>query len=271
MRISVSIIFLLLLQGAFATPSVAIEDLPQPLQEVRFDQQLGKLVPLELPFRDTEGRDVVLADYFGEKPVVLALVYFECPMLCTMVLNGLTAALKTIDFTPGQEFEVVAVSFDATETPELAAANRAGYLQRYGRPETEDGWHFLTGEQDAIQELTDSVGFKYVYDEESGQFAHAAGIMILTPDGRLARYFYGVEYPARDIRLGLVEAADEKIGSFSDQVLLYCFHYDPVVGGYTAVTMNIVRLAALATMLAIGLFVLVHLRRDRKQQLTMKA
>lgn len=255
-----------LAQQPFVTSAAEQQKLPGPLSEVGYDQRLGETVPLDLEFRDETGRAVALGDFFGERPVILALVYYECPMLCTMVLNGLTTSLRAIDFDPGNEFEVVVVSFDSREGAVEAANARKTWLERYDRPGSESGWHFLTGDEASIRRLTDSVGFRFVYVEEDDQFAHAAGILALTPEGRLARYFYGIEYSARDIRLGLIEAADEKIGSVVDQVLLYCFHYDPTTGTYSAAAMNLVRLGALVTMLALGIFLLVNWRRDREHQ-----
>jgi protein SCO1/2 len=237
---------------------------PQPLADVRFEQRLGESVDLDLPFVDEEGREVKLGDYLGDRPAVLALVYYRCPMLCTLVLNGLTQSLKTLTFNPGEEFDVVVVSFDPRETPDLAAGTKSEHLNRYGRPGTEGGWHFLTGPEESIRDLTGSVGFHYAFDPEQGEFAHAAGIVLLTPEGRLARYFYGIEYPPRDLRLGLVEAADETIGSLVDQVLLYCFRYDPTTGKYSAVVMNIVRLGAVITVLVLGLFLTAAWRIERR-------
>lgn len=263
------LVWLAALPAAGQQPQVITKEqrgLPGPLAEVGYDQRLGETVPLDLELMDETGRTVKLGDFFGERPVVLALVYYECPMLCTMILNGLTTSLRAIDFDPGREFEVVVVSFDSREGAAEAAAARETWLPRYNRPGTESGWHFLTGDEASIRRLTDSVGFRFVYVEEDDQFAHAAGILALTPQGRLARYFYGIEYSARDIRLGLIEAADEKIGSMVDQVLLYCFHYDPSTGTYSAAAMNLVRLGALVTMLILGAFLLVHWRRDRRQQ-----
>jgi protein SCO1/2 len=239
---------------------------PGPLAEVGFDQRLGESVPLDAVFADERGERVTLGDYFGDRPVIMALVYYECPMLCTMVLNGLTSTLGVLEFDPGREFEVVVVSFDTRETPTDASSTKATYLARYDRPGTEAGWHFLTGDEESIQRLTQSIGFRYVWVPESNQFAHAAGIVALTPEGQIARYFYGIEYAPRDVRLGLIEAADNQIGSLVDQILLYCFHYDPVVGKYSAVTMNIVRIAGAATVLALGSFLFLQWRRDRRRR-----
>jgi protein SCO1/2 len=240
------------------------EDLPTELEDVGFDQRLGEMVPLDLRFTDETGRDIELGSLFGERPVLLALVYYDCPMLCPMILEGLTKALRPLTFDPGKEFEVVVVSFDARETAAMAAATKATHLERYGRPGTETGWHFLTGSEASIEALTDTVGFRFTYSPKTDQFAHTAGIVALTPEGQVARYFYGVEYPPKSVRLGLVEAADNKIGSVVDQVLLYCFHYDPETGTYTAVAMNIMRLGALVTVALLGLFLLIQLKRERR-------
>jgi protein SCO1/2 len=238
--------------------------LPKPLDQVGFDQRLGQPVPAELRFRDETGRQVRLADYLGRKPVVLVLAYYECPMLCTMVLNGLVGSLRALEFSAGREFDIVTVSFDPREPPALAAAKKSGYLSRYGRAGAAAGWHFLTGAEPEIQSLTRAVGFRYVYDPESDQFAHASGIVILTPDGRIARYLYGVEFAPRDLRLGLVEASANRIGSVVDQVLLFCFHYDPKTGRYSAAALGSVRIGAALTVAALGLFVASMVRRERR-------
>ncbi len=225
--------------------------LPPALEGVGIDQKLNAQIPLELAFHDEYGRQVRLSSFFGERPVLLALVYYQCPMLCTQVLNGVEMSLKAISFNPGRDFEVVVVSFDPNDTPELAAAKKRNYLRRYGRPDTANGWHFLTGEPANIKALTDAAGFRYRWDAASRQFAHASGIFLLTPEGRISRYFYGVEYPPRDLRLGLVEASRRKIGNAVDALLLFCYHYDPATGKYGALVMNILRLGA-GAFLALG-------------------
>jgi protein SCO1/2 len=237
---------------------------PPGLEGVGIDQRLNEQVPLNLTFKDEQGKTVKLGDYFHEgRPVILNLVYFQCPMLCTEVLNGLTSALKVIRFTPGKEFEVVTVSIDSRETPQLAANKKAMYLKKLGNPSAGQGWHFLTGTQPQISELASAVGFRYRYDEKLGQFAHAAGIMLITPTGKIAQYYYGVEYSAKDMRLGIVEASQNRIGSLADQVLLYCYHYDPRTGRYGATITNVIRLAGLATVIVLG-SVLVLLFRSEK-------
>jgi protein SCO1/2 len=242
--------------------------MPGPLKEVRYDQRLGGQVPLDLPFRDEAGRAVKLGDYVGgvgRRPALLVLAYYHCPMLCDMVLQGVETSLKPLSLEPGKDFDVVVASIDSKETPALAAAKKQGILERYGRPRTAAGWHFLTGPQPSIERLTHAVGFRYVYDPQRNQFAHAAGVVILTPEGRISRYFFGLEYPARDVRLGLIESAGGKIGGLADQILLYCFHYDPVIGRYSAATLNIVRLAAVATVAGLVLLIVLLRRRETAQ------
>lgn len=253
-----------------ATPRSAVqpaETMPGPLADVDFDQRLGERVPLDLPFRDEAGTTVRLGDYFGRRPVLLAFVYYGCPMLCGMVQSGLVTNLRAVDFDPGRDFEVVVVSFDHRETPAMAAEAKRQATKRYARAGTDGGWHFLTGDEASVRALTGAAGFEYVYDAARDEFAHASGILLLTPEGRLSRYFYGVEYPARDLRLGLVEASGEKIGTPVDQLLLYCFHYDPTVGRYSAVAMNILRLAAALTVLGLGLLVVLLKRREGRRHL----
>ena len=238
---------------------------PEMLKNVGIDQRLNEQVPLDLTFRDETGGDVQLGEYFGSKPVVLALVYYECPMLCNQVLNGLVGSLSALSFSAGQEFNVVTVSFDPRERPELAAEKRKTYLHRYGRKGAENGWHFLTGDQAAIDRLTQAVGFRYAFDQDSNQFAHASAIMVLTPQGKLSHYFYGIEYAPKDVRLGLVEASAGKIGSPVDQLILYCYHYDPTTGKYGPVIMNIMRLGGILTVLGVVILVLVLQRRRRSR------
>jgi protein SCO1/2 len=238
---------------------------PKILQNVGFDQHLDRQVPLDLPFVDDDGRPVRLGDFFGDKPVILVLAYFRCPMLCTEVLNGLVRGMLDMRFDAGKEFRVVTVSFDPREKPELAAAKKHSYVERYGRPGATDGWHFLTGEPEAIRRLTEAVGFRYTYDPRHDQFAHASGIMLLTPGGKISRYFYDVNYSGRDLRLGLVEASQGKIGNRVDQVLLYCFHYDPVEGKYGAAVMNFVRLGGVLTVVSLVTLVGLLLYQDRRK------
>ncbi len=243
-----------------ATP---VPGLPDELLEVAFDQKIGDPVPLDLRFRDESGAEVPLAHFFGTRPVVLSLVYYECPMLCSMALNGLTRSLRVVDLGIGSDFDVLTVSFDPDDTPELARAKKESYVRQLGEPSAAEGWHFLTGDPSAIDALTSAVGFRYVYDEDSGQYAHAAGVVVLTPDGVIARYFFGIEYAAKDLRLGVVEASKGTVGSVVDQVLLYCFQYDPTTGTYSAVVLRIVRLAGIVSLLAFALLFWILRRRER--------
>ena len=238
--------------------------LPELLTDIGLDQQLDAQVPPDLRFRDEAGREVRLGDYFGRKPVILTLVYYECPMLCTQVLNGLTSALGVLSFSIGQEFDIVTVSFDPKETPELAAAKKAAYLDRYKREGAGRGWHFLTGDERSIAALTKVVGFRYAYNSSIDQYAHVSGIMVLTPEGRLSRYFYGIEYGPRDVRLALIEAADRRIGTPADQLLLYCFHYDPKSARYSLAIMRLVRTLGVATVLAMVGGIVTLRRRERR-------
>jgi protein SCO1/2 len=240
--------------------AIAASVLPAAVRNVGLDQKLNEQVPLNLVFRDDSGREQPLASYFTGRPVVLALVYYQCPMLCTQILNGLVMSLRTMSLESGQDFDVVAVSIDPTETPELAARKKIEYIKRYTRGSA--GWHFLTGAEPQIKQLAQSVGFRYAYDPKTKQYAHASAIMVLTPAGRLSRYFYGIEYPPRDLRLGLVEASENKIGTPVDQVLLYCYHYDPSTGKYSAIVMNIVRLAGILTLLIFVLLLIWLWRSD---------
>ncbi len=235
------------------------------LENVGIDQRLGEQLPLDLTFRDESGADVRLGDYFGKRPVVLTLVYYSCPMLCNQVLNGLTSALDVISFDIGKEFEVVTVSFDPRETAELARNKKETYIQWYKRPGASGGWHFLTGDKASIDKLTEAAGFHYKFDPATNQFVHATGIMLATPEGKLARYFYGIEYAPKDLRLGLIEASEKRIGNPVDRLLLYCFHYDPSAGKYSAVAMNILRLAGVATLAGL-VATLWLLRRKRASQ-----
>jgi protein SCO1 len=237
---------------------------PPGLEGVGIDQRLNEQVPLNLTFKDEQGKTVQLGDYFHEgHPVLLNLVYFRCPMLCTEVLNGMTSALKVIRFVPGKEFEVVTVSIDPRETPQLAADKKEMYLKKLGNPEAANGWHFLTGEPPQIAALAAAVGFRYHFDPKLDQFAHAAAIMLITPTGKVAQYYYGVEYSAKDMRLGIVEASQNKIGSLADQVLLYCYHYDPRTGRYGATITNIIRLAGLTTVIALGSSLVMLFRKEK--------
>jgi protein SCO1/2 len=235
---------------------------PPRLENVGIEQHLDAQVPRDLTFRDEAGKTVKLGDYFGHKPLILNLVYYNCTMLCGEALAGLASAMRLVKFDVGNEFDVVTVSFDPRETPEMAAAKKKDYVGRYGRPNAASGWHFLTGQPDSINALTKAVGFQYQYDAKTNQFAHATAIMVLTPQGRISRYFYGVDFPPKDLRMGLVEASQGKIGNAVDAVLLYCYHYDPEIGKYGAMVANILRLAAAATILFMGTFLFILWRLD---------
>lgn len=237
---------------------------PKLLNDVSIEQKLDSQLPLDATFKDENGRDVKLGDYFGKKPVVLALVYYECPMLCTEVLNGMTASLRLLKFDVGKEFNVVTISFDPKETPKLALAKKKAYVQRYDRPGADQGWHFLTGPQTSIAAVTNAVGFHYAWDNNSQQFAHATAIFVITPQGKVAQYFYGVEYSPRDLRLGLIQASQNKIGTLVDQVLLYCYHYDPRSGKYGAIVSRIISIAGAVTVVFLGGFLILMFRLEPK-------
>jgi protein SCO1/2 len=238
---------------------------PPGLKNVGIEQRLNEQVPLGLVFRDESGKTVTLRDYFGPKPVILNLVYYKCPMLCSEVLSGLVSALKILKFDVGNQYNVLTVSFNPRETPDLAAAAKAQYLKRYGRPGAAEGWHFLTGPEPSITALAQAVGFEYQYDAQTDQYAHATAIMILTPDGRVAQYYYGVEFAPKDLRLGLIQASSGKIGNLVDEVLLYCYHYDPATGKYGAVITRILKLSGIATIVLIGGMVWILFRLGSAQ------
>ncbi len=238
---------------------------PPILSKVGITQNLNARIPPDLLFRDEAGKSVRIGDFFGRKPIVLSLVYFDCPALCTEVLNGELRTMKAISLDLGKDFDAVTVSFEPKDTPALARAKRDVYAGQYGRPGAVDHWHFLTGEQQSIDALTNVVGFRYAYDSSIRQYAHAAAILVLTPDGRIDRYFYGVIYPARDLRLGLVEASEGKIGTLTDHALLYCYQYDPMTGKYGVVVMNVLRAAGGLTVLLLGIFMTMMFLRERKK------
>jgi len=241
----------------------ASSGLPPVLVNVGFEPPLNGQMPLDVAFRDETDHGVMLRDYFGhQKPVLLALVYYGCPMLCDQVEQGVVGSLKMLSFNAGRDYEVVFVSFDPRETADMAARKKEAAISRYGRRETATGWHFLTGSKESIDAVTKAANFRYSFDERSGIFAHASGILLLTPDGRISRYFYGVEYPSRDVRLGLIDASAGKIGSPIDHLLLYCFQYDPSGARYSAAILRIVRLGGIATIVAIGAGILLFRRRE---------
>jgi protein SCO1 len=254
------------LLAAFLAPLAASAgqmSLPPELVGVGLDQKLNQQVPSDLTFRDESGSTVVLGQYLTGKPVILTLVYYQCPMLCTLVLNGLVRSLRGIGLRPGRDFEIVTVSFDSKESAALAAEKKARYVERYGSPDAAQAWHFLTGDDSSIARLTTAVGFRYRFDSKTGQFVHPSAIVVLTPQGRVSRYFYGVDYPARDLRLGLVEASAGRIGSPVDRALLFCYHYDPATGKYGVVVWGLVRLLSCLVLGMLLVFLWKMFRRDR--------
>src|SRR3984893_15029141 len=248
-------------QGIMAPPASVL--LPG-LKNIGIEQHLDEQIPPDLAFRDETGQAVRLGDYFGKKPMVLNLVYYQCPMLCGEVLSGLEKALRVLRFDVGKEFDILTVSFDPRETPDMATKKKAEFLKRYGRPGAAGGWHFLTGRQQSIDALTKAAGFQYQYDAKTGQFAHATAIMLLTPEGKIAQYYYGVEYAPKDLRLGLIQASENKIGGLADQVLLYCYHYDPTTGRYGAIVSRVLQLSGLVTILVLGIFMTVLIRHGSR-------
>ena len=246
------------------TSGIVASNVPPQFKDVTFAQQLGKKLPLDLHFTDETGRDVALGEYFGSRPVVLAFVYYQCPMLCTQVMNGISSALKVLTFAPGKDFDIVLVSFDPRDTPEAANAKKRAHLDHWAARGTANGWHFLTGTEASIRQATAAAGFTYQWDAQTNQFAHVSGLLVATADGTLSRYFYGVEYSPRDLRLALIESGNGKVGSVVDELLLYCFQYDPSHGRYGAVFMNIMRLASALTVCFIGGFILLMRRREMR-------
>ena len=235
---------------------------PPGLKNVGIQQNLNQQIPPDLTFTDDLGRKVRLGDYFGQKPLILNFVYYGCPMLCGEELSGLESALRVLKFDLGKEFEVITISFDPKDTPESAAKKKEQFLRRYKRPGAERGWHFLVGQPGAIDAVTKAAGFQYEYDEKTGQFAHSTAILVLTAQGKIAQYYYGIDYPPKDLRLALVEASQNRIGNLVDELLLYCYHYDPEKGTYSATVMRVLRLMAVATMLCVGALLLVMFRRS---------
>ena len=261
------------LYGARPSTGTPSTGLPTALRDVRIEQKLDQQLPLDLVFRDEAGQEVKLGQYFRQKPVVLSLVYYDCPMLCTQILNGMVTSFRVLPFQIGKEFDVVTISFDPREKPELAATKKKvyiDYLPDRMQAGANNGWHFLTGDPASIERITDAVGFRYNYDEATKQFAHASAIMVATPEGKLSRYFYGVEYAARDLRLGLIESSQSKIGTLSDELLLYCFHYDPATGKYGAAVMRVMRVAGVITLLGI-IAMIIFLKPRNAQRLNKGA
>jgi len=251
-------------RGYKQEPGAVASSVPKALQGIGFDQNIDRQIPLDATFRDESGAAVRIGDYFGKRPVVLVFAYYDCPMLCTQVIHGLSSALGVLSLAPGRDFEIVTVSFNPADTPATARAKKAVYLERYQQPGAERAWHFLTGDPPEIDRLTQAAGFRYAWDADTKQFAHPSGIIVLTPDGRLARYLFGIEYGPRDLRFAIVEASAGKVGSIVDSLLLYCYHYDPMMGRYGLVVMRAIRIAGAATVLALGAFIALMLRRERR-------
>jgi protein SCO1/2 len=255
--------------GAIVNVADAHDDSrPASLRDVAFDQKLDGQVPLDLSFVDEDGAKVQLRDYFGGKPVILNFVYYKCQDLCPLLLDGLVRTLRALSFDVGNQFNVVTVSFDPSDTPALTAAKKKDFLARYSRRGAEAGWHFLTGDRAAIEKITAAAGFHYTYDGATGEFAHATGIVLVTPTGKISRYFYGIEFSPRDLRLGLIEAAAARIGTPIDQLLLFCYHYDPVTGKYGLLITNVIRMAGVVTVFILGGFIFLMLRRDHGNNTT---
>ena len=263
---SLALLTLALAAGPLPEPGTAAGALPPEVADLTFDQKLGAQVPLDAAFRDEQGRAVRLGELVHNRPVVLVLAYYRCPQLCTLVLNGLLDGLKGTPYRPGQEFEVVALSFDPRETPDLAAAKKEHYVAGYGRPGSEAGWHFLTGDKDQIDRVAAAIGFHYSYDAAHDRFNHPSGLTILTPTGTVSRYLFGIRFLVRDLKLGVVEASEGRVGSVVDQLLLFCFHYDREAGAYGFAVMSAVRAGGAVTVLALGGFFLLMWRRDRRSR-----
>lgn len=238
-------------------------ELPAQLKDITFEQRLNETLPLDARFKDETGRSVALGDYFtGNKPVVFAFVYYQCPMLCSQVMNGISSALKAVPFAPGKDFDVVLVSFDPRDTPAAATEKKRAHLEYWGAQASAGAWHFLTGEESSIRRVTSAAGFNYRWDAATGQFAHVSAVLVVTPDGRLSRYFYGVEYSPKELRMALVESGEGRVGSMMDELLLYCYHYDPSAGRYGVIVMNLVRLGGVLTVGFMAGFILLMRRRE---------
>jgi len=255
-------------QPPTAPPSNAV---PAILSQVDFRPPFGATLPLSAQFRDDTGKAVKLGDYFGERPVILAFGYYQCPMLCTEVQRGIASVLKVVKFRPGKDFNVVFVSFNPKETPEMAAGKKKQALDYYHRPGTESGWHFLVGDDADVRNVAQAAGFRYQYDPKTGLYAHATGILVLTPEGKISRCFYGIEYPPRYVELGLVESSEGRIGSATDHLLLYCCEYDPSTGRYSATIIDVIRLFGVLVLLVLGSYALVHFWRDARATPQLRA
>jgi protein SCO1/2 len=248
-------------------PGMTASAIPAPLREIGFDQYIGRRLPLDEPVRAEDGRITPLREYFGARPVVLVFAYYSCPMLCTLVVNGLASAVDVLSLEPGRDFEVVVISIDPHDTPAAATAKKTAYLERYRQPGASAGSHFLTADPPSIDHLTKASGFRYVWDAQTNQFAHPTGIIVVTPDGRLGRYLFGIDYGPRDLRLALVEASAGRVGTAVDTLLLYCYHYDPMTGRYGFLVMRALRVAGVSTVLALGAFIAVLIRLERRRTL----
>jgi protein SCO1 len=244
-------------------PGQVSTSVPKALQGIGFDQHIDRPIPLDVPFRDESGRTVRIGDYFGKRPVVLLFAYYDCPMLCTQVMNGLSSALNVLSLEPGQDFEIVTVSFNPRDTPDTARTKKAIYIERYKHPGAASAWHFLSGDEASIDRLTKAAGFRYAWDADTKQYAHPTGVIVLTPDGRLARYLFGIEYGPRDLRYALVESSAGRVGTVVDSLVLYCYHYDPLTGRYGLVIMRAVRVAAAGTLFALGGFIWLMVRKEK--------
>jgi protein SCO1/2 len=249
----------------YAQPGTPAAEVPLQLREVGFDQNLNEMLPLDVEFTDEQGRLVKIGDYFGKRPVVLAFVYYGCPMLCVQSLSSLAATLGVLSEDPGEDFEVVSVSIDPRETPQLALDKKAHYVDRSGKPSIAKGWHFLTGTEANIRRLTAAAGFRYAWDTDQNQFAHPAGVSVATSDGKLSRYLFGIDYGPRDLRLAVLDASEGKISSPLKRALLYCYHYDLATGRYSLAIMRVVQLAGAATVFSLGMMIFISTRRDRRQ------
>ena len=250
--------------GDLQSPGIVSTSTPPLLEDVSFKQRLDEILPLDARFRDDDGRAVTLGQFFGQRPVLLAFVYYECPMLCTQVMNGLSSALKVMPFAAGQDYDVVLISFDPRDTPAIAVEKKRAHLEYWSAEQDASSWHLLTGDEASIRRVTSAAGFTYQFDERTGLFAHVSGILVATPEGRLSKYFYGVEFSPKELRLALVESGEGRIGSVIDELLLYCFHYDPESGRYGVVVMNVVRLGGVMTVLFIGGFILIMRRSESR-------
>jgi len=255
----------LIVATAAAQPGLPAAAVPPQLREVGFDQNLNRQIPLDVTFKDEHGQTVRLAKYFGSQPVVLAFVYYTCPMLCMQTLNSLAATTKVLTQEPGKDFRLVTVSFNPAESPDDALAKKKDAIERSGKPQIAEGWHFLTGSQDNIDRLTRAAGFRYTWDEGTKQFAHPTGIIVLTPGGRIARYLFGIDFPPRDLRLAILDASADHVSSPIQKALLYCYHYDLATGRYSLAIMRIVQMAGIATVLSIGLMIAVLSRKERRR------